>query len=73
MVLLKALKKLDDKDIYCFICGRGNLKNTLQEFIDKNNMNENIKLLGLERTLIYYLIWRIVLSFLLFKKGCLLH
>lgn len=49
MVLLKALKKLDDKDIYCFICGRGNLKNTLQEFIDKNNMNENIKLLGFRK------------------------
>ena len=49
MVLLKELKKLDDKDIYCFICGRGNLKNTLQEFIDKNNMNENIKLLGFRK------------------------
>lgn len=46
IILLKALNLLKDKiNFELVIMGRGNLKNTLEEFISKNNLSSKIKII----------------------------
>lgn len=46
MVVLEALRQLDDKDLYYSICGRGGKRQELRQFIDENGMSENVTLRG---------------------------
>lgn len=46
IVILEALNRLRDKDIYYSICGRGGNKAFLEKFIDENKLSSNVKLLG---------------------------
>lgn len=46
IVILKALTRLKDKNIYYSICGRGGNCEALADYIEKNNLSDNVKLLG---------------------------
>lgn len=45
-VVLKALTRLNRKDLYYIICGKGYLKNSLEQLIKKNKLDKQVKLLG---------------------------
>lgn len=46
IVVLEAIRSLDDEDIYYSICGRGAKTLELQTFIEESGLSDNIKLLG---------------------------
>ncbi len=45
-VLIEAIHLLDDKDIVCEIAGEGSLRSQLESQIKKNNLSNQIKLIG---------------------------
>lgn len=45
-VVIEALSKLHQKDIYYVVCGKGNLKNKLIKLANKHNVNDRVRLLG---------------------------
>lgn len=45
-IIIRAISKLNRKDIYYLICGEGKLKGYLSQIIEKNNMTSHVKLLG---------------------------
>ena len=48
-IVIKALAKLNNPNIYYLICGQGNLKEELSDLIKKLNLEKNIKLLGFRK------------------------
>lgn len=48
-VVIKALAKMNNPNIYYLICGQGNLKEKLSDLIKKLNLEKNIKLLGFRK------------------------
>ena len=46
MMLLKAVNIIKEKNIRLIIVGKGELKNQLQDYIDKNKINHLVKLFG---------------------------
>ena len=48
-IVIKALAKLNNPNIYYLICGQGNLKEELLDLIKKLNLEKNIKLLGFRK------------------------
>ncbi len=45
-VVIKALAKLNNHNIYYLICGKGSLKTKLEELIREYKLEDNVKLLG---------------------------
>lgn len=48
-IVIKALAKLNNPNIYYLICGQGNLKEELLNLIKKLNLEKNVKLLGFRK------------------------
>lgn len=48
-IVIKALAKIDNPNIYYLICGQGNLKEELISLIKKLNLEKNVKLLGFRK------------------------
>lgn len=48
-VVIKALAKINNPNIYYLICGQGNLKDELMDLIKKLKLEKNIKLLGFRK------------------------
>lgn len=49
IVVLKALKLLQDKSVHFIHCGDGELKNTLTQYIEDNNLTNQVHFLGFRR------------------------
>lgn len=48
-IVIKALAKINNPNIYYLICGQGNLKEELQGLIKKLNLEKNVKFLGFRK------------------------
>lgn len=48
-VVIKALAKINDPNIYYLVCGQGNLKGELLNLVKKLDLEKNVKFLGFRR------------------------
>lgn len=48
-VVIKALAKINNPNIYYLICGQGNLKGELLNLVKKLNLEKNVKILGFRK------------------------
>ena len=65
-IVIKALAKINNPNIYYLICGQGNLEEELLDLIKKLNLEKNVKLLGFRKDI--YEIYKISDTFIFPSK-----